>query len=74
MQLCRFEPGQTREVIDLYRAVFADAEGEEEGAVIGALVTDMLRTTDAADILGYVALDGDTIVGAIMFTRMSRGR
>jgi predicted N-acetyltransferase YhbS len=56
-------------VVHLFASTFAAAEGEEEGAVIGALVRDLM-TTDPSDLFGYVASRGERLAGAIFFSRM----
>lgn len=55
---------------DLFRDVFAASEGEEEGTLIGALVSDLLATTDRDDLMVSLALDGDLLVGCILFSRL----
>ena len=57
-------------IIHLFASTFAAAEGEDEGAVIGSLVHDLIATTNPADLFGYVASDGDQLAGAIFFSRV----
>lgn len=54
----------------LYGQTFSDSEGQAEGEVIAALVHDILSETDDADLLGFVATDGNKLVGCILFTRL----
>jgi len=56
--------------VALYKLTFSDADGAEEGEAIAALVNEMLATTAASDIDGYVAIDGQSACGAILFTRL----
>lgn len=56
---------------DLFVSVFSKSEGEEEGALIGKLVKGMMATTHSQDLYGFVAVDGEQIVGAIFFSRLS---
>ena len=58
-------------VIELYRSVFSDSEGESEGVAIESLVKALLKDTPKDEIMGYVASDGGKLVGAILLTRMT---
>lgn len=71
MTFSEFNPGQTQAVIDLFSRVFSDSEGEQEGKVIGQLVSDLIATTDSQDLQGYVAHAGDEITGCIFFSRLT---
>lgn len=53
-----------------FEAVFAASEGEEEGALIGGLVRDILATTADRDLHVFTTRDGDVLVGAGIFTRL----
>lgn len=64
-----FDKSATQDVVDLYTRVFSDSEGREEGQTIGELVANLIATTDPDDLLGFVAKDGNTIVGCIFFSR-----
>jgi len=64
-----FEKSVAQEVVNLYAKVFSDSEGSAEGQAIGELVSNLIATTDSADLLGFVAKDGNTIVGCIFFSR-----
>ena len=57
-------------IIRLFATSFAAADGEDEGAVIGSLVHDLIATTNPADLFGYVASDGDQLTGALFFSRV----
>lgn len=59
------------EVQELFTKVFTDSEGEAEGRLIGALVTDIQTKTRDGDLYGYVACDDIGLIGAIFFTRLS---
>lgn len=71
MNLRAFKPGDIRAVEDLFVSAFSQSEGEEEGALIGTLVREMAAATDSQDLYGFVAVDGEQIVGAIFFSRLS---
>lgn len=66
-----YESSDAAVVEDLFISVFSVSEGEEEGALIGKLVNDMVTSTDTGDLYGFVAVDGSQMVGAIFFSRLS---
>ena len=70
MQFSPFTYSQSPKVVSLFTEVFINAEGGEEGALIAALVSDLIETTAAADLLGFVAQDEGVIVGSIFFSRL----
>ena len=65
------EPGDSPAMEALFASVFSKSEGEQEGALIGNLVKEMMASTDSRDLYGFVAVDGEQIVGAILFSRLS---
>jgi len=65
------EQGDAPAIEGLFVSVFSESEGEQEGALIGKLVREMIATTDSRDLYGFVAFDGTLIVGAIFFSRLS---
>lgn len=68
-----FRPHNAEEanaIVHLFTSVFADSEGEAEGALIGKLAADLFETTDHLDLFNYVAVDGDCVVASIFFTRL----
>ncbi|WP_062260437.1 GNAT family N-acetyltransferase [Endozoicomonas arenosclerae] len=71
MNLSIFEQAQSQAVIELFKQVFSDSEGKDEGETIGALVSEMIETTDAKDLIGFVVSDDDHLTGAIFFSRFS---
>ncbi|MCL1141976.1 GNAT family N-acetyltransferase [Shewanella gaetbuli] len=64
-----FTAENSQEVIGLFKQVFSAAEGDDEGRVIAQLVTDIITTTAAEDLLGFIATQDKSIVGAIFFSR-----
>lgn len=62
---------RTEAIIDLFTASFAASEGADEGRVIGKLVTEMIASVSGDDMFVFSALDGTTLVGTILFTRMT---
>jgi predicted N-acetyltransferase YhbS len=51
--------------------VFSRSEGEQEGALIGNLAKQLMANTDSRDLYGFVAVDGEQVVGAIFFSRLT---
>jgi len=70
MNLSLFQESEAREVIALFTKVFSASEGEDEGASIGTLVSNLIHTTTPSDLIGCVAKDSHAIVGCIFFSRM----
>ena len=56
---------------DLFISVFAESEGESEGALIGNLSRELILGTDERDLFGYVAVDKERIIGSIFFSRLT---
>ena len=59
------------EVKELFVKTFSDSEGESEGLLIGALVEELLTTTDRRDLRVFAAREGDFLAGCILFTRLT---
>lgn len=55
-------------LIALFREVFSDSEGQDEGAIIGRLVGDILSGTDPDVLIVATAREGDTLSGGVLFT------
>ncbi len=70
MKISVFCPEQSQDVIRLFTRAFSDSEGKEEGASIGRLVAELISTTDKQDIIGFVSVVEEAIVGCIFFTRL----
>jgi predicted N-acetyltransferase YhbS len=62
---------ESSEIECLFTAVFSDSEGEQEGALIGNLAKELIATTDRQNLHGFVAVDGEPVVGAILFSRLT---
>ncbi len=63
--------GREKAIIDLFAATFAASEGEDEGALIGGLVRELLADTPAVDIRVFCAEDEGKVIGAAVFTRLT---
>lgn len=71
MKLTTYNQNRFQEVIKLFTDVFSESEGQEEGKIIGQLVTELINTTDSNDLLGYVSISDGRIVGSIFFSRLT---
>jgi len=70
MKLSTYENSDIEEIKQLFLRVFSNSEGQEEGSIIKSLVLDLMTSTDAQDIYGFIATENDQIIGSIFFTRM----
>ncbi len=71
MNLLPYSPSNIEEIKQLFTKVFSDSEGQSEGLVIGSLVYDLMTSTDAQDLYGFVAIENEEIIGSIFFTRLT---
>ena len=69
MKLSFFDLSYTQKVIELFTEVFSASENESEGQLIGDLVSNLIATTEPKDLIGFVAISGNCIVGCIFFSR-----
>jgi putative acetyltransferase len=61
------EPG----IIDLFTTTFTASEGEDEGALIGELVRNLLGGTADKDLFVFTAEEDGMIIAGIVFSRLS---
>ena len=66
--------GREAEIIDLFTAAFTASEGDEEGALIGELVRDLLGGTAEKDLFVFTAEELGVIIGGIVFSRLTFAR
>lgn len=71
MKFTLFNSTDSQVVIELFTRVFSIAEGESEGHSIGALVTNLINTTQPQDLIGCVAIVNESIIGCIFFSRFN---
>lgn len=71
MEFRDHEPADAAAIERLFTSVFSDAEGEQEGMLIGKLGRDLLATTESGDLHGFVAVEGEAIIGALFFSRLT---
>lgn len=69
MKICKFNSLLSKEVIEFFINVFSASKSEDEGRIIGVLVSNMIETTEAQDLIGFVASSRDTVIGCIFFSR-----
>ena len=70
MNLSMYNKGDAPKIEQLFTKVFSDSEGSAEGLIIGELVHELLKTTDAQNIYGFVATENNLILGSIIFTKL----
>ena len=70
MEFRAHEPRDASAIEHLFSSVFAEAEGESEGALIGTLARDLLAQTAPHDLYGFAAVEQRDLVGAILFSRL----
>ncbi len=70
MQVVRLDHCSPSALIDLFALTFTASEGVEEGTRIKEFVTEMLQTPPM-DLWGFAAKEGATLIGAVLFSRMS---
>ncbi len=54
----------------LFQQTFSASEGEDEGALIGGLVEELLTTTEPQHRRVFVAMQGKRLAGGIVLTRL----
>lgn len=59
------------DIAEMFEATFTQSEGPEAGQLIKDLVVDMLGTLTGDDMYVFSAIEGDQILGSIIFTRMT---
>ena len=58
------------DLVSLFRSTFSFSEGEEEGKLIGDLVSKLSDAIDEADVICFGAFENQSLIGAIFFTRL----
>ncbi len=71
MNLSVCNKSDVAEIEKLFAKVFSDSEGSVEGLLIGKLVHELFKTTDAHDIYGFVATENGLLLGSIIFTKLT---
>jgi len=71
MEFRAYKPSDSLAIESLCASVFSQSEGEQEGKLIGNLAKELIATTNSRDLYGFVAVDGEQIIGAIFFSRLT---
>ncbi|MEL6821484.1 MAG: GNAT family N-acetyltransferase [Calditrichota bacterium] len=71
MKYSHYNRSEAKEITRLFNDVFSDSEGPSEGALIEKLVLDITNTTEEKDVYGFVAEEGEQLIGSIFFTRLT---
>ena len=71
MEFRLYKPSDSSAIEDLFVSVFTESEGEQEGALLGNLVKELIASTESRDLYGFVAVDMEQIVGAVFFSRLT---
>lgn len=71
MKFSLFDESKSQEVIELFRKVFSESEGQAEGQIIADFVTNLIATTAPEDLIGCAAEINQTVVGCIFFSRLT---
>ena len=58
------------EIAELFKVTFTASEGADEGTMVSDLARRLMADTTAHDLCGFLAREGDALVGAIFFSRM----
>ena len=70
MEITAYTPNDVGKIEKLFASTFSASAGESEGAIVGGLAAELMRSTGKADLYGFVARDGVDLVGSILFSRM----
>ena len=60
----------TKEVIDLFTSVFSSSEGDDEGKLIGELVSKLAPNIDGKEVFCFGAYIQELLVGSVFLTRL----
>lgn len=71
MKYSHYSRSEAKKIARFFNDVFSDSEGPSEGALIEKLVLDIIATTAEKDIYGFVAEEGEQLIGSIFFTRLT---
>lgn len=66
-----FDAGKHKSVVELFTSVFGHSEGEAEGRLIANLVAELIDTTASEQLIGFVAVNDNQIIGSIFFSAFS---
>ena len=70
MHYATLQSHHTDAFISLFQETFAASEGASEGDMLKSLVKQLLDTTEANALFGFVAIENDQVVGGVLFSRL----
>lgn len=70
MKFSKLDKQNIDEVSSFFAKTFSDSEGNEEGKLIGNLVFEILAKTPDQDFCGYVVVENEQVIGAIIFSTL----
>ena len=59
------------ELVEFYTQTFTESESADEGRTVGELAEAVLDKTAEPDLFIFTAYDGGTVIGCILFTRLT---
>ncbi|WP_244291712.1 MULTISPECIES: GNAT family N-acetyltransferase [Vibrio] len=71
MNFRQYHPSEIGTIKQLYTTTFTNSESAEEGNSVGQLSYDLLTTTSPNDFYCFVAESNQTIIGAVIFSKLS---
>lgn len=63
--------GREEIIVNLFSETFTSSEDAQEGALIGSLARSLLSDTPPNDLHVFTSWDGETLVGAAIFSRLT---
>ncbi|MFK7890416.1 MAG: GNAT family N-acetyltransferase [Granulosicoccus sp.] len=70
MQVRQAQSSDVDAIAALFVEVFTQAENAAEGKAIGNLAYALMTETSKADVFGFIAVEGELLIGSIVFTRL----
>lgn len=68
MRLRPFNNSDSQSIEQLFIKTFTDSDGPTEGERVGRLVKRLINEAETHHVLGFVAIENETVVGCIFFT------
>jgi len=66
--ICEADQSDT---VDLFKRVFADAQGADAGEALERLVTQLIEQSETDKVVGFGAFENSAIVGSIYFSQLA---
>lgn len=71
MTVSPFNSQQAQAIIHLFKQVFSASDGESEGRMVSDFVDQLIHTTPANELYGFIAHSDSEIQGCIFFSRLA---